>query len=473
MVPSVNTVGQVLRATRKERGLTLEQASAVTRVRLPYLQALENDEADLLPSVVQARGYLRLYADYLGLPVQPLLDAWPDRAPVIPSAPAPDEGIPPEILTEGEKQAKQADERIESRVEPPAVETETHLEEAPEEPSPEPLPEVPKTGSQAIFTQIGADLRQRRETISLSVEDVEQFTRLRAHYITALEEGRVDRLPSLVQGRGMLANYAEFLDMDVDELLSRFADALQARRLEMMVPARPDRGTRKQGETRAVRYPGWRRFLTPDLMIGGTLFILFFILVIWGAARVNEMSAGAVEPTPPSISEVLLNNDVIMDEPTPATTPEPTLSADAVINPPVQITNTPELTGLETLPPVGSNAPLQLSIIASQRTWVQVNVDGSVVFQGRTIPGNAYPFTGYDRIELICGNGSALTAVFNDQNLGALGKFGEVVRLIFSQEGMLTPTAQFTATPTVTLIPTNTSRPTQIPATPTVTPLIP
>ena len=42
----------------------------------------------------------------------------------------------------------------------------------------------------------------------------------------------MDELPSTVQTRGMLSNYATFLDLDVDALLLRFADALQARHRE-------------------------------------------------------------------------------------------------------------------------------------------------------------------------------------------------------------------------------------------------
>ncbi len=474
MVPLAKTIGQALRATREERGLTLEQASAVTRVRPLYLQALENDEMDLLPSAVQARGYLRLYADFLGLPVQPLLDAWPDRAPIFPPPPESVEENLPEILAAGaEERGEPPAERVEAASQSPVEEPEPPSEAAVEEFLPEPAKELPKSGSQAIFAEIGADLRQRRESISLSIEDVEQFTRLRARYIIALEEGRMDALPSLVQGRGMLANYAEFLDLDVDEMLSRFADGLQARRLELSAPVKPERGGQKKSPPRTASYPAWRRFLTPDLLIGGTLFVLFIVLVVWGAARVNEMSVDTAEPTPPSISEVLLDNGGLSEEPTPTGTPEPTQPVDAATSQPVQAAGTPEPSGSETVPAIESNAPLQVSIAASQRTWMQVVVDGSVVFQERTIPGNAYQFTGYDRIELVCGNGAALTAVFNDQNLGALGGFGEVVRLVFSSEGLLTPTAQFTASPTATLPPTKTLRPTQAPATPTVTPLIP
>jgi len=62
------TVGAFLAAKRGERGLTLQQAAAATHIRLEHLSSLEADEPALLPAPVYARGYLRTYARYLGLP---------------------------------------------------------------------------------------------------------------------------------------------------------------------------------------------------------------------------------------------------------------------------------------------------------------------------------------------------------------------------------------------------------------------
>jgi len=469
------TVGEVLRTTREERGLTLEQASNVTRVRVQYLQALESDDVYILPSIVQARGFLRLYADYLGLPAQPLLDAWPDGIPVFESPAAQQKELSPE--DQPIEKETQPPERVPGQAEPDgevssADELSLEVDYADELP-PDFIPEAQSGGSQSIFRQIGEDLRQRREAISLSIDEVEKFTHLRAYYIQALEAGRVDRLPSLVQGRGMLANYAGFLDLDVDAVLTRFADALQVRRLELMQPAKKEKGRSVKASGQKVGLPAWRRLLTPDLMIGGALFILFFILVIWGAARVNELSNDTVEPTPPSISEVLLNAGVFTIEPSLEATHEPSISPPAAPIVPAQPSDTPALTSSETIPSPVTNAPLQMNITASQRTWMQVIVDGSVSFQGRTIPGNAYPFTGHSRIELTAGNAAAISIVYNGQRFGSPGTMGEVVRLIFTAEGILTPTAQFTPTPTLTQAPTNTLRPSPMPKTPTVTPLIP
>ena len=67
------TIGQRLKAEREEQRLTLEKVFEATRIRVQYLQALEEDDLSVMPSPVQARGYLRNYADYLGFDVDRIL----------------------------------------------------------------------------------------------------------------------------------------------------------------------------------------------------------------------------------------------------------------------------------------------------------------------------------------------------------------------------------------------------------------
>ncbi|MFN8385305.1 MAG: helix-turn-helix domain-containing protein [Anaerolineales bacterium] len=70
----MQTIGQTLKQTRESKRLTLEKVFEATRIRVPYLQALESDDLSAMPSPVQARGYLRNYAEYLGLNFDQLLD---------------------------------------------------------------------------------------------------------------------------------------------------------------------------------------------------------------------------------------------------------------------------------------------------------------------------------------------------------------------------------------------------------------
>lgn len=480
MAGMTNTVGEYLRKTREERGITLEQVAQATRVRLPYLLALEEDEPTSLPSAVQARGFLRLYASFLGLPAQPLLDGW-KSGQFTPAAPTEVESEPVRAATSNQASAPETTQAVE----PEPVETilplppdlvEYSEESAPAVPQPVESNTTAPRQSQLIFVEIGNILRERREGLNLSIADVERFTRLRAYYILALEEARIEDLPSLVQGRGMLSNYAEFLDLDSEGLMLKFADALQTRRVELAPPpsAAKDRPSSPTGKTRSNRAPFWRRFVTLDLVLGGGLFVLLIAFVIWGAGRVINLQREEAEPTLASISDILMTPNADLASPTPDMTASAT-PAQAVANtlaPVAAVENTAEATEL-VVPTLGS-APISVYIVASQRAWMRIKVDTTVAFDGRVVPGNAYPFTGRESIELITGNGAALQVIYNENNLGTLGTTGEVVEITFTRDGTIVPTPVFTPTPTQTPQPSATLQPTlpQV-ATPTITPYVP
>ena len=60
-------IGQALKETRLGLEISLEQAAEETRIRLRYLQAMEDGDFGQLPSKAPERGFLRAYAEYLGL----------------------------------------------------------------------------------------------------------------------------------------------------------------------------------------------------------------------------------------------------------------------------------------------------------------------------------------------------------------------------------------------------------------------
>src|SRR5260221_9219302 len=67
--------GERLRREREMRGITLEEISDSTKISRRRLEALENEEFDLLPGGVFNRGFVRSYARYVGLdPDQAIAD---------------------------------------------------------------------------------------------------------------------------------------------------------------------------------------------------------------------------------------------------------------------------------------------------------------------------------------------------------------------------------------------------------------
>ncbi|MBU6299493.1 MAG: DUF4115 domain-containing protein [Alphaproteobacteria bacterium] len=63
----LETVGQDLRAARLRRGDDLATVSRVLKIRKDHLEALEEDRIEALPGRTYAVGFVRSYADYLGL----------------------------------------------------------------------------------------------------------------------------------------------------------------------------------------------------------------------------------------------------------------------------------------------------------------------------------------------------------------------------------------------------------------------
>jgi cytoskeletal protein RodZ len=72
----MSELGRVLHEARTTRELSLADAESVTRIRQKYLEALEAGDYDRLPRGTVARGFLRIYAAYLGLDVQAALNLY-------------------------------------------------------------------------------------------------------------------------------------------------------------------------------------------------------------------------------------------------------------------------------------------------------------------------------------------------------------------------------------------------------------
>ncbi len=312
-------------------------------------------------------------------------------------------------------------------------------------------PVEPSLPANVIFAEIGKQLRERRELISLTPEEVERHIKLRVVFVKALEEGAFEKLPSTVQTRGMLANYSTFLDMDADVILLRYADALQARRREKYSETPREK---IQTEVNAA-IPLLRGFIAGDLVFGITMIVVLVALGVWGIGRVIATQAEAnAEPTSASIVDVLAD--------IPLVTPSP--DAFLPVNDPGLATNAAgQAVGLAT-PTLSLNANVVVSIFSVERTFVRIAVDGEVVFEGRMAPFETQQYEAEEKIEILSGNAAALRITYNGRDLGLMGNIGEVTNRVYTISGVvaptLTPTPTTTATPLVSNTPTVTITPT-------------
>jgi hypothetical protein len=67
-------IGPTLREARNRRKIDLAEVETAIKIRVRYLQAIENEEWDALPGGAYTRGFIRTYAFYLGLDGERLAD---------------------------------------------------------------------------------------------------------------------------------------------------------------------------------------------------------------------------------------------------------------------------------------------------------------------------------------------------------------------------------------------------------------
>lgn len=117
----------------------------------------------------------------------------------------------------------------------------------------------------------GATLRMARLDRRLELDDVSRATKIRVRYLAALENEQLDLLPGRAYARGFLRDYAQFLQIDPEELLDGLAASSEESEplvspfaLEP-VPARGGRGVRP----------------VPAMAVGVALLLGLVAIAVW------------------------------------------------------------------------------------------------------------------------------------------------------------------------------------------------
>lgn len=300
--------------------------------------------------------------------------------------------------------------------------------------------------------QLGELLKEARQNKGVSLEEVEKELRIRSKYLQALEDEDFSVMPAEVYAKGFLRNYAIYLGLDPEEVKALYKGE-KGRKPDLIGKAAQIPG----GDVRPHAFPLDRTLTQPRLLafpfLVITLAILAFALLGLWAFRTYLPRSVKATPEPKATATAL--------QPRPTFTPTP------VVTP-------------ATLTPVGTPTPrvytgVDVELVIKERAWLQVHVDGEKVFEGVFDEGTKITWHGEERVAVRCNNAGGVEVVLNGQNLGPLGRRGQVVDREWTTKGagmtpvtgtppVLTPaTLSPTATPTLTatspLPPTDTPSP--------------
>ena len=70
--PDGLSIGKQLFQARTRKGLSLSEAAEATKIKVNFLEAIENDSFEVLPAAIYAKNFIRIYGQFLGLDGQAL-----------------------------------------------------------------------------------------------------------------------------------------------------------------------------------------------------------------------------------------------------------------------------------------------------------------------------------------------------------------------------------------------------------------
>lgn len=100
--------------------------------------------------------------------------------------------------------------------------------------------------------EIGASLTQARTRLGIDIAEAAQGTRLREHYLYALEKEEFDQLPPGSYGRAFLRTYAAFLNLDAELLVEEYTSRFERRERLYTQPVPPPIPGKRLGRRRRI-----------------------------------------------------------------------------------------------------------------------------------------------------------------------------------------------------------------------------
>lgn len=241
----------------------------------------------------------------------------------------------------------------------------------------------PRQQQEVILQDIGSQLRQIRTERGITWERIAQQTQIPVRLLQAIENGDLDSLPEPVYIRGLIRQFADFLDLDGGQLASSFPVELSVKSPQS--------------------YLSWR---LPSLQLRPIhLYFLYIILVVVSVRGISQsLRQAAVE------MNAVENQPLALQPPSP---PPPTPPPSSV-----------------TVKDAPTN-PVVVNIELKDKCWLKVVVDGKTEFEGVLPQGTHRTWVASQQLTVRAGNAGGVLVTFNDEKPKQLGDSGQVEEVTF------------------------------------------
>lgn len=114
-------------------------------------------------------------------------------------------------------------------------------------------------------------LKDRRNELEKSLEDVEKATKIKAEYLELIEKGQFKNLPSPSHASGFVKNYAKFLNITENEIMPLFRREFDYQEDFQVLP--------KSFERKEFPLKSFK--LSQTLLVAGIVFVMFLAYILF------------------------------------------------------------------------------------------------------------------------------------------------------------------------------------------------
>ncbi len=233
--------------------------------------------------------------------------------------------------------------------------------------------------------ELGEKLKNARIQSGITLEHIEEETKIRRLYLEAIENENFDVLPPRVYAIGFVKKYARFLGLDENELAVEFKQKAYG-------------GQNQDEETKPQPLAPNGLNIPPKNIVAG---IIFLLLAIWiGNYMVGFFSRAVQENNP------------------------------ADLGPGIEIQEPPnnDEIAMEENGEIADNKPETAAVLIKARSdcWLRAIVDGKKVYEAVLPAGEEKSFEGKRSVYIKLGNAGGVDISYNGKKIEALGGNGEV-----------------------------------------------
>src|SRR5277367_6373631 len=222
------------------------------------------------------------------------------------------------------------------------------------------------------FEQIGQQLRTARDTLGLSLGQIQERTKIPFNHLQAIDNGHVEDLPEPVYVSGFIKRYAECVGLDGQRLsdeYKQFVEASNNPNGRFSFFPKPQRESVHVATTSPapVYYKSTKLAQPAPNVLKSLPFYLFWVVVVLSLVTylVSRQQTNEAGQQDPSVAALRATTDRMANLPPPTVT----TSTGTVNEAPPQ-------------PPAHTDA--RIALTASQHVWVEVKAisSGDTVFTG-------------------------------------------------------------------------------------------